>query len=257
MNSNNFINYNNYLYELIFFNTIINKKFFINGISSFINKTPDNNTRKEIFKVIQGNRETENNLSVSSSESSCLFKNTELDSVSDKEKEINFIGNKRAKIKRPRKDNQDNIRRKIKRAFFNNALINKLNDKLKKNGSLKYFMKFPQFFVCDGNRNNNKMILDMTLLEMFEKKELYANENEEGLFKYEHNLKMVQSEEIMENEEFKKILNKTFRELYTEYINSDEFNIDEINRLQEKKMGDEYISRYKYLAKNFIEFLSQ
>ena len=256
MNSNNFINYNNYLYELIFFNTIINKKFFINGISSFINKTPDNNTRKEIFKVIQGNRETEN-FSVSSSESSCLFKNTELDSVSDKEKEINFIGNKRAKIKRPRKDNQDNIRRKIKRAFFNNALINKLNDKLKKNGSLKYFMKFPQFFVCDGNRNNNKMILDMTLLEMFEKKELYANENEEGLFKYEHNLKMVQSEEIMENEEFKKILNKTFRELYTEYINSDEFNIDEINRLQEKKMGDEYINRYKYLAKNFLEFLSQ
>ena len=256
MNSNNYINYNNYLYELIFFNTIINKKFFINGISSLTNKTPVNNTRKEIFKVIQGNRETEN-FSVSSSESSCLFKNTELDSVSDKEKETNFIGNKRSKIKRPRKDNQDNIRRKIKRAFFNNALINKLNDKLKKNGSLKYFMKFPQFFVCDGNRNNNKMILDMTLLEMFEKKELYANENEEGLFKYEHNLKMVQSEEIMENEEFKKILNKTFRELYTEYINSDEFNIDEINRLQEKKMGDEYINRYKYLAKNFIEFLSQ
>ena len=127
MNSNNYINYNNYLYELIFFNTIINKNFFINGISSFINKTPDNNTRKEIFKVIQGNRETEN-FSVSSSESSCLFKNTELDSVSDKEKETNFIGNKRSKIKRPRKDNQDNIRRKIKRAFFNNALINKLND---------------------------------------------------------------------------------------------------------------------------------
>ena len=256
MNSNNYINYNNYLYELIFFNTIINKNFFINGISSFINKTPADNMRKEIFKVIQGNRETEN-FSVSSSESSCLFKNTELDSVSDKEKETNFIGNKRSKIKRPRKDNQDNIRRKIKRAFFNNALINKLNDKLKKNGSLKYFMKFPQFFVCDGNRNNNKIILDMTLLEMFEKKELYSNENEEGLFKYEHNLKMVQSEEIMENEEFKKILNKTFRELYTEYINSDEFNIDEINRLQEKKMGDEYINRYKYLAKNFLEFLSQ
>ena len=226
-------------------------------MTSPISSSIFNNTRKEIFKVIQGNRETENNLSVSSSESSCLFKNTELDSVSDKEKEINFIGNKRAKIKRPRKDNQDNIRRKIKRAFFNNALINKLNDKLKMNGSLKYFMKFPQFFVCDGNRNNNKIILDMTLLEMFEKKELYANENEEGLFKYEHNLKMVQSEEIMENEEFKKILNKTFRELYTEYINSDEFNIDEINRLQEKKMGDEYISRYKYLAKNFLEFLSQ
>ena len=96
----------------------------------------------------------------------------------------------------------------------------------------------------------------MTLLEMFEKKELYANENEEGLFKYEHNLKMVQSEEIKENEEFKKILNKTFSELYTEYINSDEFN-NEINRLKEKKMGDDYVNRYKYLAKHLIEYFSQ
>ena len=96
----------------------------------------------------------------------------------------------------------------------------------------------------------------MTLLEMFEKKELYANENEEGLFKYEHNLKMVQSEEIKENEEFKKILNKTFSELYTEYINSDEFN-NEINRLKEKKIQDDYIKRYINLARYLILFFTQ
>jgi len=71
-----------------------------------------------------------------------------------------------------------------------------------------------------------------------------------------HNLKNVESEEIKENEEFKIILNKTFGELYKEYINSDEFKIDEIKRLKTKN-EDEYISRYIYLAENLIEYFSK
>ena len=62
----------------------------------------------------------------------------------------------------------------------------------------------------------------------------------------------MQSEEIKENEEFKKIMNRTFCQLYEEYISSNEFN-DEINRLK-KKNEDEYIARYIYLAKHLIEF---
>ena len=96
----------------------------------------------------------------------------------------------------------------------------------------------------------------MTLREIFEKKELFIHENEKGLSNYSHNLKVVESEEIRENEEFKKILNKSFRELFEEYINSDEFKIEEINRLK-KKNGEEYISKYIYLAKNLIEFFSK
>ena len=53
------------------------------------------------------------------------------------------------------------------------------------------------------------------------------------------------------------ILNTKLRELYSEYINSDEFNVNEINRLKKKKMGDNYINRYKYLAKNLIEYFAQ
>ena len=180
------------------------------------------------------------------------------DSISDKEKEkeINLIVNKRSKRKRPRKENKDNIRRKIKRAFFNSALINMLNKKLKSSHIIQYFEKFPQIFVGDDNKNNNKKIVDMTLLEIFKTKELYAKESKKGLMKYEHNLKVVLSEEIKKNEEINIILNKKFSELYTEYINSDEFNIYEINRLKKKKMGDDYINRYKYLAKNLIEYFS-
>ena len=67
---------------------------------------------------------------------------------------------------------------------------------------------------------------------------------------------MVQSEEVKENEELKKIFNKSFRELYEEYVHSNEFNIDEISRLK-KKNGDEYVKNYIYLAKHLIEFFSQ
>ena len=53
------------------------------------------------------------------------------------------------------------------------------------------------------------------------------------------------------------IMNKTIRELYEEYINSDEFKINEINRLKNNKMQDEYITKYISLAKNLIEFFSK
>ena len=167
-----------------------------------------------------------------------------------------MINRKRYRERRARKDNRDNIRKKIKRGFLNHALIKKLNDKLRNIGSKKYFERFPQNFVSDVNQKRNKEILNMTLREIFEKKELFIHENEKGLSNYSHNLKVVESEEIRENEEFKKILNKSFRELFEEYINSDEFKIEEINRLK-KKNGEEYISKYIYLAKNLIEFFSK
>ena len=97
----------------------------------------------------------------------------------------------------------------------------------------------------------------MTLREIFENKQLYINEDKEGFRNYLNNLKVVQNEEIKENEELKIIFNKTVNELYEEYINSDEFNIIEINRLKEKKMQDDYIKRYINLARYLILFFTQ
>ena len=97
----------------------------------------------------------------------------------------------------------------------------------------------------------------MTLREIFENKQLYINEDKEGFRNYLNNLKVVQNEEIRENEELKIIFNKTINELYEEYINSDEFNIIEINRLKEKKMQDDYIKRYINLARYLILFFTQ
>lgn len=169
-----------------------------------------------------------------------------------KEKNI-LLKRKRLEKRRRRRDNQDNIRKKIKRGFLNSALYNKLNKKLKEIGSKLFLEKFPQKFACGVVKKTNKLILNMKLEEIFEMKELY---NEKELKNYYHNLKVVKNKEIQENEEFKKILNKKYHELFEEYINSDEFIIDEINRLKKNKMHNTYIEKYIYLAENFIEFFS-
>ena len=153
-------------------------------------------------------------------------------------------------IKR-RRENMDNIHKKIKTVFFNNFIYNKINEKLKKKKSRLYFVKFPISFVNDVKRNTNKDIINLSLLEIISKKELY---DESNLNNYYHNLKVIENKETLENEELKEILNKKYFELFEEYINSKEFNIDEINRLKNNNFGDVYIKRYLYLAKHFIKY---
>ena len=158
---------------------------------------------------------------------------------------------KRYNIRRKRRENNDNIRKKIKRGFFNKGLIHKLNMILKNQNINSYFEIFQQHFVGNVTKRTNNQLMNMTLEEIFEKKELYQ---ESELKSYKHNLNLVKSIEIQENKEIKNILNKKLYLIFEEYINSKEFLIDEINRLKNKKMDNEYIKRYIYLTKHFIEF---
>ena len=185
-----------------------------------------------------------------------LFTKTDDNCMIDKE-EVKLLQKKRIPNKRKRKDNNDNIRKKIKRAFLNSALIKKLNDKLRSIGSKQYFEKFPQFFVSDIDQKRNKKILDLTLKEIFETEDLYKQEKEKSLANYNHNLKVLQSAEIKENGEFQKYLKKKFRELFEEYINSDEFKTGEIGRLKRHKMNEDYIKRYIYLSNSLIVFFDK
>lgn len=180
-----------------------------------------------------------------------IFSKLENDSSTD---DGIFLERKRYSIKRRRRENKDNIRKKIKRGFLNNALINKINTIIKSNRGKLCFKRFQQHFVSDVAKKSNKVLLNMTLKEIFEKKEIYDTKE---LKFYYHNLKLIQSEEILENEELKNVLNKKYCELYDEYLNSKEFMHDEINRLKNNKMEDSYIKRYIYLARNFINFINE
>ena len=216
-----------------------------NKINIFCLETVKNKEEKNIFKVVfPSNYDTKEN------------KEDNYSKVS--QKDILLAGKrKRFSFRRQRKDNRDNIRKKIKRGFFNNALIKKLNEMLKRIGSNKYFEKFPQRFVSDIDQKRGKEIFSMTLGEILEKKKIYKKKKKSGLNNYLHNLQVIQSEDVKENGEFKIILNKTVRELYEEYINSDEFKIEEINRLKKKNSKDEYINSYIYFSNHLIEFFSK
>ena len=183
---------------------------------------------------------------------------TALDNYTSTKDETSFLKRKRFQEKRRRRDNRDNIRKKIKRAFFNFALIKKLNGRLRKIGSRLNFERFPQNFVINVSKELNKELLNMSLLEIFEEKDLYEgkeDEEENDLKNYYHNLKVVKSEDVQENAALKTILNKKYCELFEEYVNSQEF-VDEVKRLKEKNMEDDYIERYINLAKYFVEYFS-
>ena len=168
-------------------------------------------------------------------------------------KEEVFCQRKRYPLRRRRKENNDNMRRKIKRTFLNSALIPKINMMIKNKGGQFFFKKFNQHFVDDVSKKTNRELLNMTLEEIFRKKELYQ-ENE--LPNYKHNINFVENQIIRENEDLKKILNLKYFELFEEYINSKEFLID-VNRLKKKNNDDLYIQRYINLAKHFIKFIRE
>jgi len=205
----------------------------------------------EIRHIILSDKPINENTSVSTGETSIKPPNNVSNQVETKK----FIQKKRRKIKGPRKGNSDNMRVKIKRGFYRN-LKKKLNNILKKSGSRKYFDFFPSKFSSEINRKNCKLIVNMTWNEIFLDKNLYKNENEDGLRKYKHNSNVVKSGEVKNNEKLQDILNKTFRQLYEDYINSDDYNVDEINRLK-KNNDEDYIEKYKITAKKLISFFSQ
>ena len=193
-----------------------------------------------IFKVIYKERNS-------------LFTNIEDNEIDSSTNDETFLKRKKGFKKKRRFENQDNIRKKIKRGFLNKALIIKINNILNDNKIRLYLERFPQKLVCDITKKSNKSLLNMSLEHIFEIKELY---DENDLNNYYHNLKVIKSKEVQENFELKAILNKTYSELFEEYLNSKEFKVDEINRLKENKMENSYIERYIYLAKHLIEFFS-
>ena len=146
----------------------------------------------------------------------------------------------------------DNMRRKIKRKFCH-YLIEFINKNLKDNGSKKNLVKFPATFSHDVSNQKNKGLFNMTLLEILKKEELYGNNNRN----YEHNLRVIESEEILKIEDVKTFINKKLSDLFGDYLDSDKFKTEEIKHLKDKNYAEDYIQKYIHLATNFINFYSK
>ena len=75
-------------------------------------------------------------------------------------------------------------------------MIKKINNIVKDNGSRFYFVKFPQKFISNISKMKNKKLLNMTLIEIFETKEIYPSDE---LNNYFQNLQVIKEKEISEN----------------------------------------------------------
>ena len=85
-------------------------------------------------------------------------------------------------------------------------------------------------------------------------KKIYVAENKKRKKRMEP-MELANIIQFEKNYEVQKIIDKTIKQLYEEYINSDEFKINEINRLKYvKKENDEYIKTYKEVSKKLLEF---
>ena len=169
---------------------------------------------------------------------------------------IDFSKKIRSSKKLPNFKQKHYIRVSIKRTFMNTYLLTALNKKLEEAGFNTFFEKFPQSIASNVAKDFNKNLMNMRLKDIFKTEELY---NVKDRTNFECNLRIVDKIEKEGNPELNVILNRKMSCLFEEYLNSEEFGIDEINRLKNSKVEkDEYfIEKYIFLAQHFIEFCTQ
>ena len=211
--------------------------------------SPNNDLKKaEITNVEKFNSENYPNIpkKIPTNHSS----STLVDSIITEMKGNILLGKKmeRGKIGNNPKYRKGNILVRVITRFLNYFLINILNNILSSKNNHFKFKKLPKCIVTNVYSNGKKEFRNISIKEIFSKKELYKNEDDEKT--YSHNLNLIKENE--NNEFFEDILNKKFSEFYQDYINSKQFNVDEVNRLKIENNENDYIDRYIYVARNFL-----
>lgn len=162
---------------------------------------------------------------------------------------------KRSRMRLKRGRNTDHLRLMIKRNFFNKTLLKCLNEKLENIGYKNKFRKFPQNFVSDITKKNNKQYVDMTLAQIFEQKSLYKSKHD--LLNYQNNLKILERLKKENNSLMRTILNMKYKDIFEEYVNSDEF-LNDIDLVKKRfKLTDFDYERYINISKTFIQFCTK
>ena len=128
-----------------------------------------------------------------------------------------------------RKDNSDNIRKKVKSRFLK-VLKNVVNEKLKLAGSKKFFNFLPQTFVSNVSKDKNKDMFDSTFKDIFTRNFCEDKDgNQPDVKKYHHNLSVIEylekNKEIAEKSNYNNFKNMKFYQIFYEYLKSKEFEL--------------------------------
>ena len=158
-----------------------------------------------------------------------------------------------------RKENSDNIRKKIKSRFLK-VLRNTVNERLKIAGSQKLFKFLPQKFISNVSKEKNKAALELTFKDIFSTNYCEEGQKDQSELKnYYHNLEVLkyleQNRDVSENSNFNIIKNMKYSQIFNEYLKSKEFEM-EIASLKKEKENDKYIKDYIIKACDLIDFFS-
>ena len=265
--------------ELIFFSKDI-KKNKINGLVGDFNQKNEieaNINFSDKKEILENNNNSTNFLGnkriieINNSKEFKIFHSGEcfqnsinkIEEIIKKKKEMVIFNikkkNKKQKNIFKRRDNSDKIRKKIKSRFFK-ALKNSVNIRIKSAGSDQFFKNLPQIFIGNISKNKNKDILNLSFKEIFSKNFYEDIKLPELDYKNLSNNKKVlkfleSNDEISEKSNFNTFKNMKFNEIFEEYLNSKEFEM-EIAHLKMEKENDKYIYDYIIKAHNLIEFFS-
>ena len=177
---------------------------------------------------------------------------------------------KKTKEKKKRKDKPDDVRKKIKSRFLKTTK-NRINQMLKIAKSRVFFDFLPQCFICNISKLKNKPVIDMTFKELLSQK-FYEDveKKKDKTFlnkktnpdkkKYENNAKALKyledNYEICKKSNFNVIGNMKIKDLFKEYLKSEEFE-REIEKLKDEQNNVNYIKDYIIKAFGFINYFSK
>ena len=231
--SNAGLNDNNESYNIKKENKFLSKKrkFFEENPFIFI-PTENNNDLRKLINEIKND----------------IIKNDKIKMYFSKNNSDDVFNQKKGKKKKNitcRKENTDNINKKIKTRFLK-LLKEFMNKKLKAAGCKKRFKYIQQTCASNTNKDFNKEMLSMKLKDFFTKNILVSmnvkNIKKTDLTNYEYNKKVY--EHLIKNNYNFNFLDKTFIELFDEYLNSKQFEEEIDNLRNNNKEKLEYIKNY-------------
>jgi len=187
-------------------------------------------------------------------------------------KERNKKTKRKVKERKKRKEKPDDVRKKIKSRFLK-ATKNRVNQMLKIAKSKEFFDFLPQSFICNISKQKNKDIINMTFKELMSQKFFeevnIKNDNNKNFLqkkrnpdkkKYDKNIKVLKyldkNYEICRKSNFNVIGDMTFKDIFNEYLKSEEFE-KEIEKLKDEQNSEKYIKDYIIKAYNFIHYFSK
>ena len=155
---------------------------------------------------------------------------------------------------------------------FLKLLKARINEILKNAKSEYFFDNLPQCFISNISKNGNRFILDMTFKEILTAnffEDDTSNDNSNTTFtnkkrnpnkvKYDKNQEVLgyleKNINIRKSSNFNVISKLTFRDIFKEYLKSEEFEKD-ILVLKNKNNSENYIKEYINKAESFLDYFS-